>query len=263
MTPDEDSLDPARSVPPGEEAGTEASTPEASATGALPLEEDVVDCPNCGAPMRGDDTLLCLRCGYDLKSMSVVETVAADDPTAGAATEAVAVPAITRPGAGGLRLPGAMAVLAAVAMIVGYLAGARGLFPALVEAADGPAPTIGWDLRFEFAARFPVLLALWTMCGVGALGALAWLFGREFGDVRLAVVRMVGIMAVARTVSFLDLGWPIAEFIAEAVGQSAVFVVLAAILFRLKLKEAGILLALCIGAFVVLSLGAHLIAWAM
>ena len=36
-----------------------------------PKELDV--CPNCGASMRGAETLVCLRCGFDLKTMRVID----------------------------------------------------------------------------------------------------------------------------------------------------------------------------------------------
>ena len=241
----------------------------------LPLEAPVESrdgreaepCPNCGAPLRGDDALLCLRCGFDLKSMKVVQTASHDDDGAGdggadddeVGEEASPASDLVCEGAGNHILPLVLLAISALTMIVGLLIGAQGLYPPL---AAGETVT-RWGDRFEALARYPVTTALWTVCAMGSLLAGAWLFARPFGDARLAFSRVIGIAAVAQTARFLSLPWRWVEVALESVLMAAVFVLLALALFRISLRDAVTLLALTIASFVFLALAASIIAWAI
>ncbi len=46
----------------------EPAAPEPSAIKALDV------CPNCGSPLGAVDVVVCMRCGFDLKSLKVIET---------------------------------------------------------------------------------------------------------------------------------------------------------------------------------------------
>src|SRR5687768_17541375 len=75
-------------------------------------------CPNCGASMRGTDALVCLRCGFDLKTMRVVKT------EVGEAVEPVAeAPPLVRPGMGDLWLPAVIAAACGGFLLICYMAG--------------------------------------------------------------------------------------------------------------------------------------------
>ncbi|MCZ6445243.1 MAG: hypothetical protein O6758_03555, partial [Planctomycetota bacterium] len=61
------------------EAPPEKNTPRGEAESSAGQTESSVKaldtCPNCGASMAATDTLLCLRCGFDLKTLKVIKTV--------------------------------------------------------------------------------------------------------------------------------------------------------------------------------------------
>ena len=238
-----------------------------------PLPVESLDaCPNCGSPMREKDALVCLRCGYDLKHLKVIETETEDRAKAkGRKKEKAELEEVeerrplAREGLGGLRLPLVLAVLAAAALIIGYLAGYQGLFPAVGEAAAAAeeAAPIEWARRFTELGKFPVLIGLWTLCAMGALVAGSWLFGRPLGDVGLGAARMLGIIIAAFCVRFLPVQDKVLSFAAEAAAALAVFFLLTMFFFRLRPRDAGTLLGLTLLACIVLYVGAKLMAWAM
>jgi hypothetical protein len=227
--------------------------PEPSGVQALDV------CPNCGSPMRGRDTLVCMRCGFDLKAMKVIETETGQ--TTEEEEEERREPLVEE-GAGDPWLPAALAIAAAVVLLIGYLAGAAGLFPQVRSALEeGALFSASWDARWGGAARFPLLIALWTMCGFGSLVAAAWLFGRPFGNVGLGALRMLAIIAIARCVGFLSFPWRLVEFTAEAIAAAAAFFILSMLLFRLKPRDAATVLVVTIVLFLALYVIARIVTW--
>jgi len=237
-----------------ESTGRPEPEPEPSGVRALDV------CPNCGSPMRGRDTLLCMRCGFDLKSLKVIETETGQT-TEEEEKEEEREPLVQQAG-GDPWLPAALAIAAAVVLLIGYLAGAAGLFPQLRSALEeGALFSASWDARWGGAARFPLLIGLWTMCGFGALIASAWLFGRPFGNVGLGALRMLAITAVARCAGFLSFPWRPLEFTAEAIGAAAAFFILSMLLFRLKPRDAATVLVVTVVLFLALYVVARVVTW--
>jgi len=231
----------------------ERAEPEPSGVRALDV------CPNCGSPMRGRDTLVCMRCGFDLKSLKVIETETGQ--TTEEEEEEERQP-LVQEAAGDPWLPAALAIAAAVVLLIGYLAGAAGLFPQLRSALEeGALFSASWDARWGGAARFPLLIALWAMCGFGALIAAAWLFGRPFGNIGLGALRMLAITAIARCVGFLSFPWRLLEFTAEAIAAAAVFFILSMLLFRLKPRDAATVLVVTVVLFLALYVVARVVTW--
>ena len=248
---------PKREEEPGAGAGPGAAPgagPGASGVHALDV------CPNCGSPMRGSDTLVCMRCGFDLKSMKVIETKTGE--TTGEEDEKEQREPLVQEGPGDPWLPLALAIIGAVILLIGCLAGAGGLFPHLrATLEEGATLVVSWNERWGAAARFPALIGLWTMCGFGALIAAAWLFGRPFGNVGLGALRMLGIVAIAHCAGFLGFSWRVAEFFIESLLAAAVFFILTMLLFRLKPRDAATLLVVTIVLFLALFVIAHLVTW--
>jgi hypothetical protein len=249
-----------RAAPPPESTGVEATDDEDGPIS--PHDLDV--CPNCGAPMRTADTLVCMRCGFDLKTMTVVET-----ETGEVDAEPQVEPAVPLVKRYAMEpwLPLSLAAVAALMLIVGYLAGAPGLFPALQATMTGeaagasPAVTIDLADRMLGVARFPVRLGLWALCGLGAVAAAAWVFGRPLGNVPLAFWRVLAAAAVARLAGLIDLTSRPLEWFVEAVIQTGVFFLLVMGLFRLRPRDAGTIVGLTIVVFVILYGIARLVTW--
>jgi hypothetical protein len=228
--PEEEKPAPDRARP-SEEADERSSSP----VHALDV------CPNCGTPMRGRDTLVCMRCGFDLKSMKVIKTETGET-TVDEDEKAQREP-LVKEGPGDPWLPLALAIIGGVLLLIGCLAGAPGLFPHVrATLAEGATLVISWDERWGAAARFPILILLWTMCGFGSLIAGAWLFGRPFGNVGVGALRMLGIVAIARCAGFVSFSWPLVEFLLESLLAAAVFFVLTMLLFRVKPRDAATIL---------------------
>ncbi len=193
-------------------------------------------CPNCGAALPGDETLICLRCGFNLKTLKVIQTATGE--TSESEEAEVEAPAISGPGQGGLLLPQIMAAASALVISVGYLSGAEGLF--IVDTDTSP----GFGRRVVGLVGGLLLIALWSAAGLGGLGFLArFVVLRKLGDLRLAAVRMLAITATMRLLSFIDppqeplsLKW--LELLLEFIGQAAVFVGLAMYFYVLNVRNA-------------------------
>src|SRR5690606_17153869 len=129
-------------------------------------------CPNCGAPMRQSDSLVCLRCGFDLKTMRKLETVSkrasGDDDDSDAADEgdesAQEQPPLGEPGSGDLWLPGAMAAISGLILIIGYFAAVRGLYLGIEATAmhEGVPFAVSAGARFIAVLKFIGFAAIWT-----------------------------------------------------------------------------------------------------
>lgn len=235
-----------------------------------PGVKDLDVCPNCGASMRGADTLICLRCGFDLKTMRPVRTVTGEvhvrpEAIAGEMDER---PAMVKEQTWDRWLPWAMAGTGAIVLIIGHLAGAVGLFPALERAAiaEGVAVQISASERFLGLLRFAALTGMWAVCGTAALAFTAMLLGMRFVErtdgVRVALVRMLGIVALMRVASLINIAQPAFEWVLEAIVQAGIFLGLSMVLFRLKPRDLPTMGIATVVLFLVLWLLANLMVWA-
>ncbi|MHC5114536.1 MAG: hypothetical protein ACYTGP_08935 [Planctomycetota bacterium] len=244
-------------------AADEAPEPAEADQGAFDLEAPADDdvsaldvCPSCGAPLRGADSLLCVRCGYDLRTLSQVET---DTSTPKEPEPEPDVDPIVPPGRGALWLPGVLVVGGLGVMAWGLLSGQPGLFHLAVE--EDAVAEVAWEQRWKGLARLPVLVMLWSACGVAALGVTAWISARPFGDLGLAAARVAGIVSVASLARFVDLPSRVLEFPIETAGAALAYFVLTLLLFRVTPREAGACVALTAVGFFVLTVATHFVAW--
>jgi hypothetical protein len=213
-------------------------------------------CPNCNSPMGPIDTVVCMRCGFDLKSLKVIKTATAPkkenevEPEEPAEAEPVC-----RPGAGGLWLPTALGGTSLLLLAIGCLAGAPGLVGGGEEAA-------GFLARVDALARVIVRTGVFATAGLGGLYVLAQVLQTKMGDVQLAAVRMAGIMAILGLIGFTSVASPGFEWTVESILQGLGFVGLTMLVFRLKLRDALTLLGVTVFGVLVLLLGSMLVQWA-
>ena len=242
------------------EAPPEKNTPTGeaeSSTGQTESSVKALDtCPNCGASMAGSDTLLCLRCGFDLKTLKVIKTVTdeaakveQDDQ------EDEETPPISAPGRGELWLPGAVAIASLLILSIGCLSAAGGLF------ADGEA--IGIGRRLAGALNVLVWTAVLSLAGLGALFVLAHMLHKPLGDVKLAAVRMLSIVAAIALLRFVNVEIAAWEWTFELASQAVAFVGLAMAMYRLRVRDAATLLGVTVLAVVGLLMVSQLVLWAV
>jgi hypothetical protein len=217
-------------------------------------------CPNCGRPRPDRTEMLCLECGYNMRTLRVERTHAGkpqeiDDEEPEGEPEPVF---LSRPGRGNLILPGAAAAAAGAILLFGVLFGVEGLFPDHPRVSDGAVDPITFVERMEGLGRALVLALVWFGCGVGGLVALAGLNSARLGDVRLLAVRMAAVVLVTRLWSLLDAGW-----LVETPPQVATWVGLALFLFNLKPRDAVLQGLLTLATFLVLWGLSAGVAWSM
>ncbi len=233
--------------------------PEPSAIKALDV------CPNCGSPMGGADAVVCLRCGFDLKSLKVIkvntgETVEPepepDEP------DEPAAPLCER-GRADPGLPIAMAVGGLGLLALGYLFGAAGLVEAVEAVEDETAgffATLGG--RLGGLIKMLVRTGTLSLAGLGGLSVLAHMLNTRIGNVKLAAVRMLGIFAVIGLLTFFNADSQTLEGAVELVCLALAFVGLATVLFRLTVRDAATLMGLIAFAVIGLLLLSALVMWA-
>ncbi len=189
-------------------------------------------CPKCLAPLPGKDSLVCLRCGFDLKSLKVISTaVGVTDETDDEEDEEAGP--VVRPGRGGVSLPAAVAGIAGLLLVLGHLFGVRGLFPGIEPEA------VTASVRFMELLRFAVRFGVFAGTGLLSLVQLARLLETTLGDVRLAIVRVLAIVATALLVSFIHIQFRGLEWTIEAVLGAGLFLVLSVVWFSLSWRDAA------------------------
>lgn len=236
---------------------------------ASPSSYSVTDldvCPSCGAPMRGPDTLVCTRCGFNLKTMKLVRTMtgvtevsaATAAPGFGSAgiDDEEQLPVISRPGRGDQWLPLGIAGLCGLILLIGYLAGVPGLFPGRSDA------DITFGLRVENLFRFIVMTGMWAGCGMAGLFVVAHLLGMKVGDWPLAAMRMLAIAAVMQLIRLIGFSMVWLEHAVEIILQLGALAGLSLALFHLKPKEIPTLVGSAVALFLLLWLGSAAVVWA-
>ena len=236
--------------------------PAASKSSSTSHAKHLDICPSCGANMPGPNELVCLRCGFDLKTMKMVKTrtgeVEVDEAEASEAAAASGGVLISAAGKGDLWLPGAMAGISTLILIIAFLSGSHGLFRD-DQIVNGVVK--GGD-RFMGLLKFVVLAGMWTGCGVAALAFVAHLLGMKLGDLKLAAVRCVGIVTTMSLVMLLDFTSRPLEWIVEAVGMIGVFSALSLALFNLKPRDLATFAGSALIMFLLMWLGGSVIVWA-
>jgi hypothetical protein len=228
------------------EAG-DALEPEPEAIQALDV------CPNCSSPLGGVDVVVCLRCGFDMKALKVIETDTKGTARPAESDEEKGV--LSGPGLGDLWLPLAMAGIGLGLLLVGYLFGSSALF--------GGDEAVGFGDRAMGLLKMLVKTAVLTLAGFGGLYALAQMVNKQVGDAQLALARVLGIMGAAGLLTFFNIENAVVEWTIEAVTQALAFLGLSMVLFRLSIRDAATLLGVTVMAVVILLLVSALVLWAV
>ena len=161
-------------------------------------------------------------------------------------------------------LPLGLAGAAVIVLAVGYLAGYTGLFDMLaLGEGELPATTVPWKIRLLGLLQLPILLAIGTACGIATVAVGAWIFGNRLGDAPLATARVLGIVALARLASFIDVTNHAWEGMLEAVAQAAAFFILCLPFLRVRPRDAGTLTGLMVLAVILLYTLSRLVTWAL
>ncbi|MHC4769238.1 MAG: hypothetical protein ACYTEI_11065 [Planctomycetota bacterium] len=236
---------------PASEAAPKAPKPpnieEPPAVAALDV------CPNCGSPLGGVDIIVCMRCGFDMKALKVIETDT--KATVAAKSDEEEQPVLSEPGTGDYWLPWAMTGAGLGLLAIGYLWGAGGLF--------GGEEAVGFGAKAVGLLKMLVKTAVLALAGFGGLYALTHMLKAQLGDAKLAAVRMLGIMAAIGLLAFFNLQSAAAEWTIESVTQALAYLGLTMVLFRLSARDAATLLGVTIVVVVLLLLVSAAVQWAV
>jgi len=207
-------------------------------------------CPNCGKSMGSTRNLICVHCGFDLKTMKVIQTAKGEvtvEEVEQTATERWQATPICPPGLGDFITPGVMAAVGFGVLLIGLLAGASGLYP---------DPESG---RVRGVLAEVVISGMWIAAAAAAVKVLSILLERPAGDLRLTFARAAGIVALMRLATFMNLLSNSWEWVLQSALQLPIAAGLSLVLYKIKPRDAAILLGLAIIGF----LGVYFIARAI
>jgi len=206
-------------------------------------------CPNCGSPMPGADTLVCLRCGYDLKSMRVIEPelgeIEADDGRDRR-------PTLSKSGMGDLWLPSAVAVFSLVIMLIAFFSGYPSLFPFLEEEVEN----IDTWMRLQGVLGYISRQVVWIVCGIGVLALIARTDKKQLGDFLLTLLRMVAVTTVMSLPTLINFSSDSGEMSLEYAIRPIVAVALLMFFYRLTIRDAAMAAGGAVIGYFVLYFGA-------
>ena len=211
----------------GENGASETEEPPKSSVKALDV------CPNCGATMRQGNLLVCLRCGFDLKTLRVLETQTGEEVPE--EDEDEPPEPLCQPGRGDFLVPGIVAGISVLLISIGYLAGADGLFNLKTE--DGFPIDPDAAQRFGQWGVYLATLVLGSLCGLAGVFVVSRLNETTFGDWRLGSLRIVAVFATLWLAKFVDLGGGFVELSAEWILHGGIFVGLSMLFFRLTPRD--------------------------
>ena len=227
LEPDDGSREPTD----GDCSASETEAPPKSSVKALDV------CLNCGATMRQGNMLVCLRCGFDLKTLRVLETQTGEEIQEEDEDEEEPPEPLCRPGRGDFRVPGILAGISVLLISIGYLAGADGLFN--LKPDDGFPIDPAAAQRFGQWGVYLATLVLGSVCGLAGVFVVSRLNETTFGDWRLGSLRVVAVFATLWLAKFVDLGGGFVELSAEWILHGGIFVGLSMFFFRLTPRDAA------------------------
>lgn len=224
---------------------------------AGPVDIESLDvCPNCGATMRGTDELVCLRCGFDLKSMKVIETRTGEDSVDEIVEEGAEPPPLSKPGRGDLWMPAAVAGVSAVVLIIGCAGGVLGLY----TGADSP----NFGMRLVAIAQTLLRFAVWGGAVIGALWCTARLINQQpLGEIKLVAMRALAAVAAINLVRFINLEHDSWEQGIELVLQAALLPPILTAMFGISFRDSMWTAIITIGALLTMVLAPLIVSWSI
>jgi len=221
-------------------------------------------CPNCGAPLVGESTVVCMRCGFDLRTLKPVETRAeagiADEQTEPA--EPVAPTSELR-----VSVSWVIAGIAAATLLIGLLTGVQTLFPGIelktVGEGEEAREIIPWTARWMGALKYLVTTIIWFACVTAGLAMFARLVERPFGAVRAGCAHLLATVTTMQLARFWGLGPRSIEWTLETATALLVFLGLSLALLNLSRRDVITYALITALVFLCLFFASHVITWAM
>lgn len=237
-----------------------------------PHVQDLDVCPNCGASLAGESTVVCLRCGFDLRTLRAIETEAvsgsADDVAVDSADEPDEPDEPVAP-TGRLRvsLSWVIAGLAGALLIAGLLAGVQALFPDVAPVAVGEGEqarsVIPWSARWIGALQFIATTVVWFGCAIAALVLFARLAERPIGTLIAAAAHTLAIVTAMQLSRFWDVPVRSLEWTTETATAVLVFLGLSLALLNVSRRDVLTYALITSLMFICLFFGSRVITWAM
>ena len=224
-------------------------------------------CPNCRAAFSDPDSLVCIRCGFDLKDLKQQQTTVGEESGAEIdpeldETAGHEAPVLTLPGRGDQWLPLVLAGGALLILLAAYLGGAPGLYPLLTRQAE--FETISWGARLLGIAQFVIVSIMLYACAAAGLVLTGLTLPKPVGPWRLAAARLAAIVLLTQLIKLITLPGPRSlEWAVEAILQGAVFIMMTAALFALPATTVGLIGAWSLLCLLGLWVFAHAVTWAM
>jgi hypothetical protein len=122
---------------------------------------------------------------------------------------------------------------------------------------------VGFGGRVIGLLKMLIKTAVLTLSGLGGLVVLAHMAKAQVGGVKLAAVRMVGIMGAIGVLAFFSHTSAFLEWTVELLTQALAFLGLSMVLFRLSVRDAATLLGVTVIAVAGLLLVSALVLWAV
>jgi hypothetical protein len=246
-------VDPTTGPPPAER-------PE---TGPIPLlASRPENCPNCGKPLPDDESVVCVSCGYDLRSVQVRPTIVG--PAVETEPERPKLPLVRE--RLHWKVMAGIAGAAILVMVIAFLAGAPGLFPrhdgkfADPSGAYTSSRPVGGD-RVAAAIRYLGLQGILIGAGVVALFVHGHLRSAPVGDRRAAVAAIAAIMGVASLLNLIALPHGGLEHGLEFFGQCGAAALGFMICFRIRPVDAVVTAGVAVLALLFTIGAAHFVVW--
>lgn len=222
-------------------------------------EPDV--CPSCSAPMPGAGDLVCIRCGFDQRTLETIDTKESVTETAADEDDQPAMPG--KPIAARSALDpwlGLAVFVAAVGLLTSaHAMGWRGVTPRADVAGGYEAVTIGTVIMAGL--KRIALTVIWSICGVGGLIVAAHILTRPITSLTTAWSRMLAVVGVGMLARLIWLPqW--AEGAVELVVGLGLATAAMVVLFRLAPRNAGIVLVTGLGFAIILHVSSWMVVWA-
>lgn len=217
-------------------------------------------CPNCGQVLPADDSVVCIHCGYDLRTV-VIRTTKIEEPIE-APPEALPLTRERIP----TQVTGITAAVAATIVVIAYFAGYSGLFArqeGLFLNAEGKfaaaSPPAG--IRMHAVISFLAIRSILVLAGLGALRIHSHLKAVPVGSLPKAAVHLAAISAVGGLFLLISFSHPGLESAAELVAQGSVAVLGLLLLFRLAVMDALLMIVVTVLLLILVIGSAFLVTW--
>ena len=228
---------------------------------------DLDVCPSCGAALPGAEDVVCMRCGYDLRTLRPLETKATVETESSSDKSPTGEPVVASDRMRVL-LSGVLIAASWTGLLIGYMLGVQALMPGaeLKQVGEGEAmrEIIPAGVRLVSVLKVLVLTGTWVVCATAGLAMFARLVERPFGELRAGLLHLVAIASTMQLVRYIG-GIPArsVEWTLEIIAQIVIFFGFSLLL--LKLSRRDVLTFALITVIVVLCLffGSHVLAWAM